>query len=110
MATLIRLVRALEEFDALKERGDMTVSLARTFLAVAENEGVTGKDLEKLLGMSQGSVSRLLLDLGARNRRFEPGLNLISFRLSERDFRVKQWHLTAEGRKVRDKLKKIMEA
>lgn len=109
MATLVRLTRVLEALDALKERGDMTVSLARTFLEVAADEGVTGKSLEERLGMTQGSVSRHLLDLGPRNRRFGPGLNLIEWRLSERDFRVKTWHLTAAGRKVRDKITKAME-
>jgi DNA-binding MarR family transcriptional regulator len=110
MASLLRLSRALELLDALKERGDMTTSLARTFVAVAEEEGVTGKDLEQRLGMSQGSVSRHLLDLGARNRRFEPGLALVEWRLVENDYRAKTWFLTAEGRKVRDRLKKTMEA
>lgn len=104
MAQLIKLARALEEFDSLKERGDMTVSLARTFLAVAAEEGLTGKDLEQRLGMSQGSVSRHLLDLSQRNRRMEPGLDLIEWRLAERDFRVKHWHLTAAGKKLRSKL------
>ncbi len=110
MASLAKVARSLEVFDDLKERGDMTVSLARTFLAVAEEEGLTGRDLEQRLGLSQGSVSRHLLDLGARNRRFEPGLGLVEFRHAERDFRVKCWHLTPEGRKVRDRLRKVMEA
>jgi DNA-binding MarR family transcriptional regulator len=109
MSSLIRLTRALEILDALKDRGDMTVSLARTFLAVAQDEGVSGRDLQHRLGMSQGSVSRHLLDLGVRNRRFEPGLNLIEWKPAERDFRVKQWVLTKEGRQVRTKLQKLME-
>jgi DNA-binding MarR family transcriptional regulator len=110
MATLLRLSRALELLDGLKDRGDMTTSLARTFIAVAEEEGVSGKDLETRLGMSQGSVSRHLLDLGHRNRRFEPGLALVEWRLEEKDYRAKKWVLTAEGRKVRDRLRKLMEA
>lgn len=108
MATLVKVARILEALDALKERGDMTVSLARTFVAVSDEEGLSGRDLETRLGMNQGSISRHLLDLGQRNRRFEPGLGLVEWRLAERDFRVKCWYLTAEGRKVRDALKRIM--
>jgi DNA-binding MarR family transcriptional regulator len=107
VAQLIKLARALEEFDALKERGDMTVSLARTFLAVAAEEGLTGKDLEQRLSMSQGSISRHLLDLSQRNRRMEPGLDLIEWRLAERDFRVKHWFLTSAGKKLRSKLQGV---
>jgi DNA-binding MarR family transcriptional regulator len=48
----------------------MPIQMAASFLLVAKNEGKSLRELCDLSGVAQSTMSRHLLDLGERNRRF----------------------------------------
>jgi DNA-binding MarR family transcriptional regulator len=55
----------------------MPIQMAASFLLVAKNEGKSLRELCDLSGVAQSTMSRHLLDLGERNRRFGEGLGLV---------------------------------
>lgn len=65
----------LEEFR--KVDPDMPLQMAATFLVVANNEGVTMKELGDKLGISQSSCSRNVAALSKVHRLNKPGHDLL---------------------------------
>jgi DNA-binding MarR family transcriptional regulator len=59
-------------------RKRMTLSLASTFINVAEQEGLTVSELAARCGVSGEVMSKHLRDLGTVNRRHGPGLGLVT--------------------------------
>jgi DNA-binding MarR family transcriptional regulator len=69
---LERLLRVLDVLRGLNPT--MPIQLAQTLLLVALNEGASLSDLAQKIDAKNSTISRHLRDLGARNRKLEPGL------------------------------------
>jgi DNA-binding MarR family transcriptional regulator len=107
MPTDATKLRALIQIcDYFQEAGGPTIPLAlvEAFLLVALYEGASLKDLCRLSGQAQSTLSRHLLDLGNRNRKGGPGLKLVAWRHPPEELRRKEYLLTAKGRALRDRL------
>jgi DNA-binding MarR family transcriptional regulator len=68
-----------------------------TFLLVAKREDRTVSELAKVAGISLGTMSRQLADLGETNRYGSPGLGLIEQRAELADRRYMRHRLTPRG-------------
>lgn len=60
------------------------------------------------MGASLNTVRRQLLDLGIRNRKGEPGWNLVVPVTDPMDLRSKSYRLTSEGRELVKKIAAIV--
>jgi DNA-binding MarR family transcriptional regulator len=81
-------------------------SMIDAFLIVAMNEGCSLRDAVAMSGKPQSTISRHLLDLGERNRKKEPGLGLVAWRIAPDELRRKEFYLTPKGRAL---LRRILE-
>jgi DNA-binding MarR family transcriptional regulator len=68
-----------------------------TFLLVAKREDRTVSELAKVAGISLGTMSRQLADLGETNHYGSPGLGLIEQRAELADRRYMRHRLTPKG-------------
>ena len=101
-----KLRALLQITDIFQQAAGPTVPLAlvEAFLLVCLYEGASLKDLCKLSGQAQSTLSRHLLDLADRNRKGEPGLKLIAWCHPPEELRRKEYRLTAKGRALRDRI------
>jgi DNA-binding MarR family transcriptional regulator len=90
------LVHILDYFE--DHAPQIPASMIEAFLLVALNEGCSLRDIVELSGRPQSTMSRHLLDLGERNRRMEPGLGLVDWRIAPEELRRKEYYLTPKGR------------
>jgi DNA-binding MarR family transcriptional regulator len=100
-------LRALIQIcDLFQSAAGPTIPLAmvEAFLLVALYEGASLRDLCRLSGQAQSTLSRHLLDLADRNRKGGPGLKLVGWRHPPEELRRKEYFLTAKGRALRDRL------
>lgn len=88
----------LEVFRSARET--MPVQLAQSLLLVAMNEGASLRDLQTKTQWSMSTMSRHLLDLGDRNRRMEPGLDMVVMRQSPMNMRTNEYRLSKKGREL----------
>lgn len=92
-----RLERALRQvrtsIDPL-----VPAQVVQAFLAVATNEGKTLTELAEVLGTNMSTASRQFLDLGERNRKMEPGYQLINREVDPMNLRINRYTLTPKGR------------
>lgn len=88
---------------------NVTMHTVETFLAMAEDEGLTVTEYARKLGTSLNTVSRQLLDLGIRNRKGEPGWRLVEPYIDPQDLRSKSYRLTLEGRQLANRIKAILD-
>jgi DNA-binding MarR family transcriptional regulator len=86
----------------------MPIQVATTFLIVAMNEGSSLVDIQKYSGFRQSTISRHLMDLGARNRKREPGFGLIEVRPDSVDLRRNEYYLTPKGKSLINQLVDIL--
>ena len=99
-------------FAQVRTSIDPTVptQLVHAFIAVARNEGSTLTDLAERLGANISTASRHLLDLGERNRKKEPGYDLVESRTDPTSLRSKNYTLTPKGKLLWGTLLDIMES
>lgn len=83
--------------------------LVQAFLTVAANEGMTLTEIAEKLGTNLSTASRQLLDLSDRNRKMEPGYQLVSRQTDPTNLRVNRYTLTPKGKLLVDELVDIME-
>ena len=104
---LEQLIGAL--LDGLRAGGHRSppVSLLQAFYAVCEEEGLSVEEYAKRVELPQSTMSRHLLDLGEHNREGEPGLRLVTSRLSL-DARRHEYVLTERGRLLFNKIEEAM--
>lgn len=96
--TLGRLFNAIDAFRA--EGTELSIEQAQLLVLVALNEGASLRDLQEKTQWRMSTMSRYLLDLGARNRKMEPGFGLIDSRQSPLELRRNEYRLTPKGREV----------
>jgi DNA-binding MarR family transcriptional regulator len=90
------LLGVLDAFTAL--RGTMPLQYVKTFLLVAEEEGLGVKEYAQRAGVSTSVMSRHLLDIGERNRHMEDGFGLVTYRSNPMELRKHEYMLTDKGR------------
>ncbi len=103
----IKMERLLNTIEVFREiRPDMPASSMVGFLLVALKPGITPTEASAHIGPSwNGSMtSRLLLELGAKKRLGGEGKKLIQQHQDLTDLRAKRYTLTAEGKKLLNKL------
>lgn len=76
---------------------DMTVTQAVVILTVAYRPGVAQSDIVNLTGLSEASVSRIVAITGSKGDRGAGPFQLLEARVSPRDNRARELHLTPKG-------------
>lgn len=99
---LRRMYAALDEFKRINPV--MPVQQAMAFLMVALNEGSGLKELTEMMEVKLPTMSRHLIDLGPRNRRMEPGHQLVESRQDPMELRKNQYTLTLRGKHLVEKV------
>lgn len=104
------LHKARAVFTAFQAINDtMPIQSAHSFLTVALFEGRSLREYCELSGVSQSTMSRHLLDLGARNRKKEEGYMLIEQKADPQDLRRNVYTLTTKGHKLTSQIVSAME-
>ena len=88
-------------FQAFRQL-DITIplQLAYTFILCATYEGESVGDIAKRAGFATSTTSRHILDLGAFDRKKNPGYGLVETRIDPMELRRKTVHLTPKGRNL----------
>ncbi|HSK40358.1 MAG TPA: helix-turn-helix domain-containing protein [Arenibaculum sp.] len=103
VSTLVRVLEALRRLDP-----DMPIQYALSFLTVAQNEGLSIRELSERLGIAQSSASRNVAAL-SRWRGFDrPGHDLVQATEDPRERRRKVVTLTPRGRALVDELRALV--
>ena len=85
-----------------------TLEQVRVFLTFCREEGLTGVEYRKIIGVPQPSLSRHLLDLGDYRRDKAPGLGLIAAKIEVEDLRSRRYSLSLKGRSLLHNIQKVM--
>ncbi|HYE53042.1 MAG TPA: winged helix DNA-binding protein [Azospirillaceae bacterium] len=96
------LVRVLEEFRTLDP--DLPIQYALSFLTIAQNEGMSIRDLSERLGIAQSSASRNVAALSKWHSFGKAGHDLIEAVEDPRERRRKIVTLTPKGRALAERL------
>lgn len=87
---------ALEPFYT--QRPNMPLSFLRTFLLIAEEEGLGVNDYASIGDIAPSVMTRNILDIGSLNRHKEEGLSLVSNDRDPFDLRKHNVRVTPKGR------------
>lgn len=96
----------LEELRELSTQ--TTVAAALAFLKIATDEGCTVGEVQKSIGLEPTSTSRAVSILMTKARGKE-GLGLVETKPDDIDLRVKHLHLSHKGRRVWNRIERILE-
>lgn len=100
-----RAVDVFREVDA-----NAPLCLLTVFLLIAQEPGMTGRDLIKKSGISQAAVSRYTLTLGEfSDKKGEVGLLLVERVDDRNDLRLKRFFLTPSGKALIIKILKALD-
>ncbi len=97
-------IRELRNFSAV-----LNLQAAHILLLVAEDPGITSKEIAKKTGLSQSSCSRNISLLSEINRLGKPGLNLVKSMEDPEERRRKIVHLTEKGKELTDKISRTVQ-
>jgi hypothetical protein len=95
-----------EKHDEWRRTKTMPARYIKSFLLVAEEEGLGPTDYAKRANVAVSVMSRHLLDIGERDRYMKPGLGWVTCRLNPMELRKKQYWLTDKGRALVHKFKR----
>lgn len=87
---------------------EIPLTTVAVFLAVVQNEGMTMKDMAKMLNISQSSCSRNVAYLAQYHRLNKPGLGLLVTQEDPMERRRKVVQLTRRGKSFVDKLNSMI--
>lgn len=93
--TMIRMGWVLSRLNDLHP--DMTILQARVFFLIAEQPGITQRDLSAQLSVSDSNVSRVCDLLGSHGARNGTALRLIQPSLCSVDRRIRRMNLSTKG-------------
>jgi DNA-binding MarR family transcriptional regulator len=105
-STLKSYLDFMREFWTI--RPTMPLGHAYSFMLVALKEGRSVQEYAQLANVSQNVMTRILLDLGERNRYKEPGYGLVMRRINPIDMRQHQTFLTPDGQALVQRLEMAM--
>jgi DNA-binding MarR family transcriptional regulator len=103
-----KLVRAIEEFRKINP--DVSANQVLAFMYIGTKPGISQRELGGLLGVPEGTISRICAVLSDRGNRGTPGQGLIEISQSREDYRVSAQHLSTKGRRVFESLRHILGA
>jgi DNA-binding MarR family transcriptional regulator len=103
IGTAVRLLEAFRRLDP-----DLPIQYALSFLTIAENEGLSMRDLSERLGIAQSSASRNVAALSQWHSFGKPGHDLVEAREDPRERRRKIITLTTKGAALIRDLRVIM--
>lgn len=104
---------SLREFlKLLKDRGtngrEMPIGAAQVFLELAADDGLTMTQVMQRTGQTQSSASRNSRMLTAWTTPKQQGLGLADWRAAPNDFRSKHLFLNPKGKKLINRISRIM--
>jgi DNA-binding MarR family transcriptional regulator len=85
----------------------LSLHYVRAFLAVAAMPGLGTSEYARLLELDQAVTSRILLEIGKKTRKGDPGRDLVEAENDEVDLRKKHYYLTHKGREVFDRIMEL---
>jgi DNA-binding MarR family transcriptional regulator len=88
---------------------NIPAQMLQTFMTVALNEGKSLTQIAELVSSNISTTSRHLLELGERNRRMQPGYNLVARTTDPMNLRQNAYTLTVKGKLLLANVIKIME-
>lgn len=100
------LVRVLEAFRTLDP--DLPIQYALSFLTIAQNEGMSIRDLSERLGIAQSSASRNVAALSKWHSFGKAGHDLIQSEEDPRERRRKILTLTPKGHELAARLADLL--
>lgn len=103
VATAIRLLEAFRRLDP-----DLPIQYALSFLTIAQNEGLSMRELSERLEIAQSSASRNVAALSRWHSFGKPGHDLVEAAEDPRERRRKVITLTPKGRQLIEDLKAIV--
>lgn len=103
----VKSLQIIEEFRKIDP--EMRLQMVATFMTVANEEGITMKELGARLGISQSSCSRNVAALAQQHWLNKPGHDLLIATEDPDERRRKILKLTAKGRRVAEAISKIWE-
>jgi DNA-binding MarR family transcriptional regulator len=101
-----RLSRAVEEFRKIDS--EMPSQVMAVFLAVADDDGISMKDLSTQLDIAQSSLSRAVSALSPWHWLKRPGLEVIEQFIDPRDTRRKHVRMTPKGHQLAKRLMEVL--
>lgn len=99
-------VDVLNEFRNINP--DVTANQIVAFLAISAHPGITQRELMETVGLTDGTVSRLMAVLSSRGAQGREGLGLIEIGFSDGDYRVRRQSLSAKGKRLFNTLSSLM--
>jgi DNA-binding MarR family transcriptional regulator len=91
--------------EGMQEHGHHpTLLQSRAFFSVASKQGLSVQEYADHLEISKSTMSRLLLDLGDRNRKGQRGVRLITSRPNPLNRRKLEYWLTPKGHALFEQL------
>lgn len=105
--TLDPLVRVLEALRTLDP--DLPIQYALSFLTIAQNEGLSIRDLSERLGIAQSSASRNVAALSKWHSFGKAGHDLVQAEEDPRERRRKIITLTERGRELATQLSELIQ-
>jgi len=103
---LDRLASALAAFSVLEPTA-LPLHHAQVFLVVAQNEPILYDDIERILGLSNASVSRTVNALSDIHRTGREGLRLLTVEKDPQERRRYLVSLSARGRALLRQIKSL---
>ncbi|QJE74619.1 winged helix DNA-binding protein [Aerophototrophica crusticola] len=100
------IVRVVEAFRALDP--DLPIQYALSFLTIAQNEGLSIRDLSERLGIAQSSASRNVAALSKWHSFGKAGHDLVQAEEDPRERRRKVITLTPQGRDLARRLTDLL--
>lgn len=100
------LMNVLREFKALNPK--MNMDMALTFLEVAKNRGVTGRDIEVALDTNSTTAARMLRLFDRIQANGAEGLDMVEARIDPTEYRSKLRFLTPKGVEFLDTIDKAL--
>ena len=104
---IFTLMHVLEEFRKLDP--DLPIQYALSFLTLAQNEGMSMRELAERLGIAQSSASRNVAALSKWHSFGKPGLDLVQAEEDPRERRRKIISLTPKGHELIATLREMMQ-
>ena len=104
---IFTLMHVLEEFRKLDP--DLPIQYALSFLTLAQNEGMSMRELAERLGIAQSSASRNVAALSKWHSFGKPGLDLVQAEEDPRERRRKIISLTPKGHELIATLREMMD-
>lgn len=101
-----KLIRIVELFRTLDHK--IPSSQIHAFLAVCAKPGLGPSEYAKLLGTTQPIASRMLLELGQKDRTGTQGMDLVDSKRDIENLRIYKQFLTPKGRRLLNQILRIM--